>query len=166
MAAWILHNLAPADRLSWPRPPTRRDRRGANANRRGIATSTFQTWESAVPRTHTPPTKPPPVLLTWLDDDQIEQRIIRAYVHLALDSTERNGSRVVTIARAGVLEARLSEVPAPGKELGLPHFWLEIYSHATRSVIDSRGCSNFDEYELVAAVKMVTNALNRNRMTH
>jgi hypothetical protein len=71
--------------------------------------------------------------LTWLDDDQIEQRIIRAYVHLALDSTERNGSRVVTIARAGVLEARLSEVPAPGRELGLPHFWLEIYSHATRS---------------------------------
>lgn len=164
MAAWILHR--PGHRRSAELAAAVPHTRAANENDRGIATPTFQTWESAVPRTHTTQTKHPTVTPAWLDDDEIEQRIIRAYVHLAFGPTERNGSRIVALARAGMLEARLSEIPAPGQALGLPQFWLEIYSHATRSVIDSRGCSNFDEYELVAAVKMVTNALNRNRMTH
>jgi hypothetical protein len=133
---------------------------------RGHRNIDFASLESAVPRTRTTPTKHPAGILTGLDAEEIEQRIIRAYVHLAFGSTERNGSRVVTVARAGMLEARLSEIPAPGRELGLPQFWLEIYSHATGTVIDSRGCYDFDEHEMAAAVKMVTSALNRGRSTH
>lgn len=158
MTAWTLH-----------RPNQHRSAKAALAANKtdgGIAPSTSRARENTVPRSHVPPAKTPVVPSAWLNDDKIEQRIVRAFVHLTLDSTERTGSRVVTVARAGFVEARLSEIPAPGKDLGLPQFWLEIYSHATRTVIGSRGCYDFNERELAAAVKMVSNALDRNRLVH
>jgi hypothetical protein len=101
-----------------------------------------------------------------MDADEVEQRIIRAYVQLACTPAETDGSRTVAVTRLSGLEVRLTEVPLREAAPGMPQFWLEVYSHASRSVIDSCGCREFDERELAAAVEMVTNSLNRNRPTH
>lgn len=95
------------------------------------------------------------------DANDIEQRIVRAYLRLASHPTERNGSRTATVLRSGAIEARLSEVP--GSPCGMPSYWLEIYSDRTRSVVDSRGCHDFNETELFLAVDLVISALERHR---
>ncbi|MBA1154575.1 hypothetical protein [Microvirga mediterraneensis] len=111
---------------------------------------------------------PAPAAIRWTrtDADEIEQGIIRAYFRLAGTSNERNGSRTVTVIRAGAMEARLTEAPSETCLVGMPSFWLEIYSHASRSVVASRGCSEFDEDELAAAVELIARAGERIRVDH
>jgi hypothetical protein len=41
---------------------------------------------------------------------------------------------------------------------GLPRFWVEIYSLASGSTIDSYGCFEFDEDELAKAVEFIVEA--------
>jgi hypothetical protein len=94
---------------------------------------------------------------TRMSPDEIEQRIIRAYVQLAC-APETNGSHTVTVARVGVLEARLTEVREEHRIPGTPWFWLEIYCHARHSVVGSCGCTEFDELELARAVDLIANA--------
>jgi hypothetical protein len=96
-----------------------------------------------------------------MDADEVEQRIIRAYVQLACTPAETNGSRTVTVARLSGLEVRLTEVPLREAAPDMPPFWLEVYSHASRSVIDSCGCWEFDEAELAAAVDLIMQAKQR-----
>jgi hypothetical protein len=98
--------------------------------------------------------------LTRMSPDEIEQRIIRAYVQLAC-TPERDGSRIVTIVRFGALEARLTEVPEEQRLPGTPCFWLELYSHARRAVVDSCGCTELDEHELGQAVELIVSARHR-----
>lgn len=100
-----------------------------------------------------------------LDADWIEQRIIRAYVQLALEPEDTDGSRAVTLARLGSLEVRLMEVPQAGRA-GLPAFRLELRSWATGMTTDSLGCHEFDEDELSAAVAFVQKAAHRLRILH
>ncbi|KLK90197.1 hypothetical protein AA309_27200 [Microvirga vignae] len=102
---------------------------------------------------------------TKMSPDEIEQHIIRAYLQLAC-TPEANGTRIVTVVRLGVLEARLTEVPEKQRLPGVPWFWLEIYSHASRSVIDSCGCTEFDEDELAQAVELITSARQQARGLH
>jgi hypothetical protein len=92
-----------------------------------------------------------------MSPDEIEERIIRAYVHLAYPS-EIDGSHTVTVVRFGAIEARLTEVPEMQRLPGLPWFWLELYSHAQQTVIGSCGCTEFDELELAQAVELIVNA--------
>jgi hypothetical protein len=62
----------------------------------------------------------------------------------------------------GSLEVRLTEMPR--MELaGVPPFWLEICSPRTGSTLDSLGCFEFDEDELVAAVDFVCDAEQRHQ---
>jgi len=94
-----------------------------------------------------------------LDADEIEQRIIRAYVQLACRPFERGEPRGLTIVRLPHLNVRLTgvspEIP------GMPLFWLEVYSDTSQSVIDSCGCSDFDDDELATAVEMIISAEER-----
>jgi hypothetical protein len=90
--------------------------------------------------------------------DRIEEDIIRAYVRLAITSDQANGHRTVTLAQFGGLEVRLTEIPLGDHPLPIPPFWLEVYSHATDSVVDSCGCYEFDEDELGKAVELVFDA--------
>lgn len=61
----------------------------------------------------------------------------------------------MTLAQFGDVEVRLTEVQlAPG----IPPFWLEVYSTATRSTIDGCGCFEFDECELAMVVDLVLDA--------
>ena len=94
--------------------------------------------------------------------DQTEQQIIRAYVQLALPPNLMPDRRTVTLERFGALEVRLTEIPQSAGVLpSLPPFWLEIHSHASNSTIDSCGCFEFDEDELVTAVEFILNARQR-----
>jgi hypothetical protein len=83
--------------------------------------------------------------------ERIEQKIIRAHVHLVmLDGL--GGYRTVS-----GLEVRLTEVPWI-EQSDLPPFWLEIHSLATGSTVDRCGCFEFNEDELEAAVEFVCKA--------
>jgi len=93
--------------------------------------------------------------------DEVEQRIIRAYVQLLFAHDNLDGSRIVTVAQFGALEVRLSELPSVQKHPDVPQFWLEMYSHASLSTLDSYGCFDFDEAELAAAVEFVFEAERR-----
>jgi hypothetical protein len=100
-----------------------------------------------------------------MNPDEIEQRVIRAYIQLAY-TPETDGSRMVTVARLGVLEARLIEIPDAQVMPGLPSRWLELYSHAKHTVVDSCGCTELDEYELDQAVELIASAQQRGQGLH
>ncbi|NBJ10695.1 hypothetical protein [Microvirga arsenatis] len=100
-----------------------------------------------------------------MSPDEIEARIVRAYVQLAC-TPETDGSRTVTIARFGALEARLTEVPETQRLPSLPWFWLELYSNAHRVVIDSCGCTELDELELGRAVEFIADAQHGGQSLH
>jgi hypothetical protein len=102
---------------------------------------------------------------TGMNPDEIEQRIIRAYVQLAC-TPETDGSRTVTVVRFGALEARLTEAPEEQRLPGMPWLWLELYSHARRAVVDSCGCTELDEYELGRAVDLIVTARRRIQELH
>jgi hypothetical protein len=93
--------------------------------------------------------------------DEVEQRIIRAYVQLVFADDDLDESRNVTVAQFGALEVRLSELPRVQKHPNVPQFWLEMYSHASFSTLGSYGCFDFDEAELAAAVEFVFEARRR-----
>ena len=93
--------------------------------------------------------------------DEVEQRIIRAYVQLLFAHDNLDGSRIVTVAQFGALEVRLSELPRVQKHPDVPQFWLEMYSHASLSTVESYRCFDFDEDELAAAVEFVFEAERR-----
>lgn len=108
-----------------------------------------------------------PISLTgaMMSPDEIEQRIIRAYVQLAF-APETNDPHTVTVAQVGVLEARLTEIPEEQRTPGMPWFWLEIYCHARRSVVGNCGCTEFDELELAQAVELIASAGQQRRDLH
>ena len=98
--------------------------------------------------------------------DRIEERIIRAYVGLALTSYQVDDARSVTLARHGAFEVRLTEIPLLEEVEGVPAYWLEIYSHLSQAPLDSLGCFEFNEDELSAAVNFVWDARLRYRNLH
>jgi len=102
---------------------------------------------------------------TGMSPDEIEQCILRAYVQLAC-TPEGHGWRTVNVLRFGELEVRLIEVPEEQRLPRLPWFWLEIYCHAGRSVIDSYGCTELDEIDLARAVQLIASARQRAHGLH
>jgi hypothetical protein len=96
--------------------------------------------------------------------DRIEQDIIRAYVRLALTSDQADGSRSVRLAQFGSVEVRLSEGAIEDMPPNVPPFWVEIYSYASDTIVDSCGCFEFDEDELSAAVELVIEAQQGQRL--
>lgn len=105
-------------------------------------------------------------LLSDLGPDEIEQQIIRAYVRLVFAAENTAGVRTTLVARFYSLEVRLSELPDASGVQDLPPFWLEIYSHTTRSTVDSLGCFEFDQAELAMAVDLVLKARHRRELYH
>ena len=95
--------------------------------------------------------------------DRIEQKIIRAYVQLAVPLDPNNGFQTVMLARFGDLEVRLTKNPQSGAPPTLPSYWLEIYSGRSGSAIDRFECLEFDEGELAAAVEFVCRAKQRHQ---
>lgn len=91
-----------------------------------------------------------------LDAHDIEQRILRTYVQLAITPERPDGSRCATLARLGTLEVRLTECGQPARALPAePPFWLEIYSDVMGSTVERCGCFKFDEAELATATELI-----------
>ncbi|MGO4523655.1 hypothetical protein AB4097_02190 [Microvirga sp. 2MCAF35] len=100
-----------------------------------------------------------------LCSDWIEQKIIRAYVQLAVGPGHGETSRTVTLGRFGTIEISLTE--EYGAEMsGLPPFWLEVRAQESGGTIDRIGCHEFDEDEMAAAVAFVQEADRRLRVLH
>ena len=97
--------------------------------------------------------------------DWIEQKIVRAYVQLAVLPDDPDGSCTVMLERSGGLEIRLTETPRTGPA-NMPSFWLELYSHGSAAVVDSLACFEFDEDELKAAIEFVYQARRRHGSRH
>lgn len=94
-----------------------------------------------------------------LDPDTLKPSILRAYVQLAAMPDQTSGVKTATLARFGSVEVRLTELTRPeDKARCIPPFWLEVYSHATGTTLDSCGCFDFDEPELATAVDLVCDA--------
>lgn len=104
---------------------------------------------------------PTPIEVSWagLNADEIEQRIIRAYVQLTCRPRKREENHSMIVVRLPQLNVRLSE--ASPEIRGVPLFWLEAYSNGSLSVIDSYGFSDLDEDELAKAVEMIMSAGER-----
>lgn len=100
-----------------------------------------------------------------MSPDEIEQRIIRAYVQLAC-TPDTDGWRTVTVLRFGDLEAQLTEVPEEERHPCRPWFWLEICCHARRSIVDRYGCTELDETDLERAVELIASAQHRAHGLH
>jgi hypothetical protein len=90
--------------------------------------------------------------------DEIEQRIIRAYIQLVFEAERTIGFRTVTVTRLGPLEVRLTEVLENNPDLGMQPFWLEVFSKQHPLPIDSYGMSEFDDSEIAAAAAFIIEA--------
>jgi hypothetical protein len=91
--------------------------------------------------------------------NEIEQLVIWAYVELTSRAENRLRPRTATIVRLDFLEVRLTELPQHRVSVGVPPFWLEIFSPTSPSPVDSRGFFEFDEAELTSAVELIMTAL-------
>ena len=94
--------------------------------------------------------------------DQIEQKIIRAYVQLAFPLDRTDGISAVVLTRFGSLEVSLIKSPEFGA-LSAPSYWLEICSRQSDSLIDRFDCLEFDDGELAAAVEFICRAKQRHQ---
>jgi hypothetical protein len=60
--------------------------------------------------------------------------------------------------RLGTLEVHLTEIHPEDTTPGVPPFWIEVFDWPQQASIDSVGCYELYEDELVAAVEMIVNA--------
>jgi hypothetical protein len=90
--------------------------------------------------------------------DEIEQRIIRSYVGLVYQAVDTANRRSVVVMRLGTLEVHLTEIHPEDTTPGVPPFWIEVFDWPQQASIDSVGCYELYEDELVAAVEMIVNA--------
>jgi hypothetical protein len=102
-------------------------------------------------------------LVSDLCADEIEQRIIRSYVGLVYQAGDTANRRSVVVMRLGPLEVHLTEIHPEDTTPGVPPFWIEVFDWPQQASIDSVGCYEFDEDELVAAVEMIVSTAQDTR---
>ena len=90
--------------------------------------------------------------------DEIEQRIIQAYVGLVYQAVDVANRRSVVVMRLGTLEVHLTELHPEDVTPGVPPFWIEVFDWPHQTSIDRVGSYEFDEDELTAAVELIVGA--------
>ena len=105
-------------------------------------------------------------LLSDLCADEVEQRLIRAYVRLVFQPAEISEPRGVAVMRLGSVEVHLTEVHPAHTRSDLPPFWSEVMDASTDTSIDSLGFRDFDEDQLATAVEMIVNAAHEAGLRH
>jgi hypothetical protein len=73
-----------------------------------------------------------------------ELTITRAYMQLLFVSPNQDGSKSISLARAGQYEVLLIEFARPWLA-DSPPVWLELYAHDIDAAIDSCCCYDFEE---------------------
>jgi hypothetical protein len=84
------------------------------------------------------------------DRDLIELRFTRTYKELFDAPISAGGESIASLVRFGKYEVRLIRLPRALSTAPLP-IWLELYSHATQSVIDSCGSHDREQASQAAA---------------
>ena len=74
----------------------------------------------------------------------IAKRVTQSYLGLFLTSKGADGSRAAVVARIGVFEVRLVEMPSFSAPEGLS-LWVELYDRDLKLNVDSCKCSDLDE---------------------
>jgi hypothetical protein len=74
-------------------------------------------------------------------------RVNQAYISLMLTPESDDGSRTVSLARYGVYEVQLVEVPHVGTRDASP-LWINLYRRDTRCSLDSCRCDDLDDAEM------------------
>ncbi len=97
-------------------------------------------------------------LAAGTEPDQIGRHLIEAYVQLAVTPPGPDGSRTVVIERLGGVTVHLTELPRQHIPSTMPHLWLEIFSSVSGSPMDSYGCFDLGEDELMAATQLIVEA--------
>lgn len=97
---------------------------------------------------------------TRMSFDEIEQRLIGAYVQLACGLARRR-SATATVAWIGELELRLTEVPEEQRLPGLTWLWLETYCHEERAVVDRCECNELESGELTRLLEFTSRQFGR-----
>jgi len=96
----------------------------------------------------------------------LQRLLILAYKRLFLLSEEEDGSKMTTVASFGRYDLRLIEVPV-GAASAVPPLWIELYDRHAGRVIDSAGCGDLHDADLVAEVFMTeARLLNGRSPTH
>ncbi len=93
-----------------------------------------------------------------LGADEIEHRIVQAYIRLAFGADKARGSRTISVTRSGFLEVQMTEMHAEILAPGMPLFLLEVFSLPSRSTVDSYGFFDLNDTELAAAAEFVLEA--------
>ena len=70
----------------------------------------------------------------------------KAYVDLTVAAKNEDGTRSVPIKRFGTFEVRLVDF-STDRSADSFDIWIELYSHATQSSLDSYLCHDLDEAE-------------------
>lgn len=76
-------------------------------------------------------------------------RLHRAYVSLVAGAEGGDGSRVVSLARCGTFELRLVEF-SDRRTVDAPLFWIELFRHDTRTLLDRCPCDDLEHAETIA----------------
>jgi hypothetical protein len=87
--------------------------------------------------------------------DEIEHRIVQAYMRLVFRADNGRGSRTVSVTRSGLLEVQMTEMPPESLAPGMPLFLLEVFLLPSHAPVDSYGFFDLDDRELVAAAEFV-----------
>jgi len=74
----------------------------------------------------------------------IAGRVTQSYLDLFLTSKGADGSRAAVVARIGMFEVRLVEMPSFSAPEGLS-LWVELYDRDLKLNVDSCKCSDLDE---------------------
>ena len=83
----------------------------------------------------------------------IARRVTQSYLGLFLTSKGADGSRAAAVARIGMFEVRLVEMPSFNASEGLS-LWVELYDRGHRVGVDSYKCGDLDEAIDVAQLLM------------
>jgi hypothetical protein len=93
-----------------------------------------------------------------LGQDEIEHRIVQAYMRLVFRAVNARGSRTVSVTRSSLLEVQMTAMPPEILAPGMPLFLLEVFSLPCHATVDSYGFFDLDNTELVAAAEFVLGA--------
>jgi hypothetical protein len=90
--------------------------------------------------------------------DEIEHRIVQAYMGLVFPADDASGSRTVSVIQSGLLGVQMTEMPLEVLVPGMPLFMLEVFLLPSHATVDGYGFFDLDDTELAAAAEFVLEA--------
>jgi len=94
-------------------------------------------------------------LMTEPSSENLEWRIVQAYVSLLDAKILFDGARIAPFARHGAYEVRLVEPMSNPRSDATP-FWVELFNHRSKTTLDSFGSYRLEEVAAAAEALIST----------